>query len=139
MIVDSIKKGIVIDHIQPAKGVTVLEYLDIDLTKETVALIMNATSKKNLRKDIIKIENVIDINLDVIGLVDPGATVNIIEDFVIKKKIKLALPARVENVIICKNPRCVTSVEVGIPQIFTLVDAEKHEYKCEYCDEIVAF
>ncbi len=138
MVVDSIKKGIVIDHITAGRGMRLLDYLNIDVAHETVAIIMNAVSHKHGRKDIIKIENIIDIDLTVVGLVDPGATVNIIEDHIISKKLKPELPARVENVIKCKNPRCVTSSETGIPHVFVLTDAENQEYRCEYCDEIVS-
>ena len=138
VVVDSIKKGIVIDHIHAGRGMRLLNYLDINVENETVAIIMNAISRKNGREDIIKIENIIDIDLTVVGLIDPGATVNIIEDHVITKKLKPALPARVENVIKCRNPRCVTSVEDGIPNVFILTDAENQEYRCEYCDEIVS-
>lgn len=138
VVVDSIKKGIVIDHIHAGRGMRLLNFLDINVENETVAIIMNAISRKNGRKDIIKIENIIDIDLTVVGLIDPGATVNIIEDHVITKKLKPALPSRVENVIKCRNPRCVTSVEDGIPNVFILTDAENQEYRCEYCDEIVS-
>lgn len=138
MVVDSIKKGIVIDHITAGRGMKLLEYLNVDLTLDSVAIIINAASKKNNRKDIIKIENRVDADLDVIGLVDPGATVNIIEDYSIIKKIKPQLPAKVENVIFCKNPRCVTSVERSINHVFTLTDPDNQEYRCIYCDETVS-
>lgn len=136
--INSIKKGIVIDHIAPGRGMRLLEYLSIDTAHETVALIMNASSQKRGKKDMIKIENLIDIDMTVVGLIDPGATVNIIEDHVITKKIKPELPKRVENVIRCKNPRCVTSVETSIPHVFILTDAANQEYRCEYCDDIVS-
>jgi len=138
VVIDSIKKGIVIDHITPGRGMRLLEYLSIDTQHETVALIMNAVSQKKGRKDIIKIENLIDIDMRVVGLIDPGATVNIIEDHIISKKIKPELPQRVENVIRCKNPRCVTSVETTIPHVFILTDETNQEYRCEYCDDIVS-
>ena len=138
MIVDSIEKGIVIDHLTPGMALRVLDALAIDTKGSTVAIILNATSKRCGRKDLIKIENKIDVDLTVLGLLDPTATVNIIENGCIKQKINLELPEKVVNVVMCKNPRCVTSVEVNAPHIFCLVSKEKQEYRCEYCDEIVA-
>ena len=138
MLVNSIEKGIVIDHITAGLGAKILEYLDIDLNTNTVAFIMNACSKKHGKKDIVKIQNLIDVNLDVLGLIEPNATVNVIENGEIVKKITLKMPETVTNVIKCKNPRCVTSVEANAPHIFHLIDAENREYRCEYCDEIVS-
>ena len=138
MIVNSIERGIVIDHITAGTGNRILDYLKIDTKKNTIAFIMNATSKKHGRKDLIKIENVTDVDLTVLGLLDPNATVNIIENAKIVKKINLELPKTVTNVIKCKNPRCVTSVERNAPHIFHLMDAQTREYRCEYCDEIVS-
>ncbi len=138
MIVNSIERGIVIDHITAGTGNRILDYLKIDTKKNTVAFIMNATSKKHGRKDLIKIENVTEVDLTVLGLLDPNATVNIIENGKIVKKINLALPQTVTNVIKCKNPRCVTSVERNAPHIFHLMNAQTREYRCEYCDEIVS-
>ena len=139
MEVNSIENGIVIDHIRAGTGLKVLSYLGIDTRSDTVALIMNAPSTKIGRKDIIKIENLTDVDLAALGLLDCGATVNYIEDGELVKKVKLALPKRVTNVIKCKNPRCVTSVEPAIPHVFLLVDALTEEYRCEYCDEIIKF
>lgn len=138
MLVNSIEKGIVIDHITAGLGAKILEYLDIDLNTNTVAFIMNACSKKHGKKDIVKIQNLIDVNLDVLGLIEPNATVNVIENGEIARKITLKMPETVTNVIKCKNPRCVTSVEANAPHIFHLIDAENREYRCEYCDEIVS-
>ena len=138
MIVNSIERGIVIDHITAGTGNRILDYLKIDTKKNTIAFIMNATSKKHGRKDLIKIENVTDVDLTVLGLLDPNATVSIIENGKIVKKINLELPKTVTNVIKCKNPRCVTSVERNAPHIFHLMDAQTREYRCEYCDEIVS-
>jgi aspartate carbamoyltransferase regulatory subunit len=137
MEVNSINRGIVIDHIRAGCGMKILEHLGVDMSKDTVALIMNATSRKHGRKDIIKIENLTDVDIAALGLLDHSATVNVIEDGRIRQKIHLSLPETVTDVIKCKNPRCVTSVEPAIPHIFHLVDAEKEEYSCEYCDEIV--
>ena len=137
MIVDSIENGIVIDHITAGFGLSVIDQLAVDKGKNTIACIMNASSKKYGRKDLVKIVNVVDVDLAVLGLIDPNATVNIIENGVITKKINLKLPEKVINVIKCKNPRCVTSVEACAPHIFHLMDAEKREYRCEYCDDLV--
>jgi aspartate carbamoyltransferase regulatory subunit len=137
MEINSIEKGIVIDHIRAGFGSKVLDYLNIDKAGGMVALIMNAASKKNERKDIIKIEGVTDIDITALGLLDHGATVNIIENGRIVDKIKLELPNRVVNIINCKNPRCVTSLEPALPQVFHLVDAANEEYCCEYCEEAV--
>jgi len=139
MEVNEIENGIVIDHIHAGTGLKVLSYLGVDTRTDTVALIMNASSSKLGRKDIIKIENLSDVDLAALGLIDCGATVNYIESGELVKKVKLALPERVTNVIKCKNPRCVTSVEPAIPHIFVLVDPQAEEYRCEYCDEIVRF
>lgn len=140
MVIDSIKNGIVIDHIKAGRGMTLLNYLKFDNEHDTVAIIMNASSERRGKKDIIKIENVkgTAVDMDVVGLIDPGATVNIIEDEIIKAKIRPTLPRRVENVIRCKNPRCVTASERGIRHIFELNDPEKQQYRCVYCDEMVS-
>lgn len=136
VMINSIKKGIVIDHISAGLGIKIFNYLKLDKANYTVALIMNASSEKKGKKDIIKIENVLDIDYTVLGLLDPSITINIIEGELIKEKIQLQLPEKVTNVIKCKNPRCVTSVENYVPHIFHLVDADKGEYRCSYCDEI---
>lgn len=137
--INSITKGIVIDHIKPGYGVMIFEYLKLDKADFTVALIMNATSKKYGRKDIIKIENELDIDLAMLGFIDPNITVNIIENEKITEKINLSLPDRVESIIECKNPRCITSVERGITHKFVLIDEDKGIYKCEYCDQIYSW
>jgi aspartate carbamoyltransferase regulatory subunit len=137
--INSIKKGIVIDHITAGLGVKIFEYLKLNRADFTVALIMNAPSVKVGKKDIIKIENELHVDLTVLGLIDPNITINIIEDEIITRKIKLEIPTRVENVLICKNPRCVTSVEEYVPHVFHLVDYDNREYRCEYCDDIVRF
>lgn len=134
--INSIKNGIVIDHIKAGHGIKIYNYLNLLDADFPTALIMNVNSTKDHKKDIIKIENVIDLDFKMLGLLDPNITVNIIEDEKIKEKKKLSLPERVENVIKCKNPRCITSIEKYVPHIFHLVDKEKGEYRCEYCDEI---
>lgn len=137
MIVDSIEKGIVIDHITAGFGLSVIDGLAVDKRKNTIAYIMNASSRKYGRKDLVKIENVVDVDLSVLGLIDPNATVNVIENGTITEKINLKLPEKVVNVIKCKNPRCVTSMEASVPHIFHLEDASNREYRCEYCDDLV--
>lgn len=134
--INAIKKGIVIDHIKAGFGIKIFNHLGLENVDFTVALIMNAESEKKGRKDIIKIENVIDMDFTVLGLMDPNITINIIENENISEKINLKLPQKVEGIIKCKNPRCVTSIEREINNIFTLVNDEKGEYKCIYCDEI---
>lgn len=133
--INSISKGIVIDHIKPGYGFVILQHLGLDKVDYTVALIMNATNKKQGRKDMIKIENKIDLDLAMLGFMDKNITVNIIEDEIITEKIKLSLPSRVEGIIECKNPRCITSSEKGIIHKFELIDEEIGAYKCEYCDQ----
>ncbi len=134
--ITSIRKGIVIDHIKPGYGIIIFEYLKLNKADFTVALIMNAKSKKFGRKDIIKIENEIDIDLAMLGFIDANITVNIIENEVISEKINLSLPDRVEGIMECKNPRCITSSERDIVHKFVLIDEEEGTYKCEYCDQI---
>lgn len=134
--ITSIRKGIVIDHIKPGYGIIIFEYLKLNKADFTVALIMNAKSKKLGRKDIIKIENEIDIDLAMLGFIDANITVNIIENEVISEKINLSLPDRVEGIMECKNPRCITSSERDIVHKFVLIDEKEGTYKCEYCDQI---
>ncbi|MEG2538933.1 MAG: aspartate carbamoyltransferase regulatory subunit [Clostridium sp.] len=136
--INPIKKGLVIDHIKAGCGMKIFNYLGLDKADFTVALIMNAESGKKGKKDIIKIENVIDLDFTILGLMDPNLTVNVIENETIKEKINLKLPERVENIVKCKNPRCVTSIEREISHVFTLVNEDKAEYKCIYCDDIYA-
>jgi aspartate carbamoyltransferase regulatory subunit len=137
--INSITKGIVIDHIKPGYGIKIFEHLKLSKADFTVALIMNAVSEKLGRKDIIKIENRIDIDLTMLGFMDANITVNIIENEVITEKINLSLPDKVEGIIECKNPRCVTSNERGIVHRFKLIDESKGRYICEYCDQIYSW
>jgi len=134
--IDKIKNGIVIDHIKAGHGIRIFNWLGLDKAPYTVAFVVNASSQNMGKKDIIKIDNTITINFDVLGLIDPNITVNIIENEKIVDKEKLKLPERVENVLICKNPRCITSTEKYIPHIFHLENSGLHTYRCEYCDEI---
>jgi aspartate carbamoyltransferase regulatory subunit len=134
--IDKIKNGIVIDHIRAGQGIRIFNWLGLDKAPYTVAFVVNANSKVIGKKDIIKIDNAITINFDALGLIDPNITVNVIEDQKITRKIKLQLPERVENVLICKNPRCITSTEKYTPHIFHLENAKLQTYRCEYCDDI---
>lgn len=134
--INSISNGLVIDHIKAGLGIKIFNYMKLDKAEYTVALIMNAPSKKLGKKDIIKLENVIDIDFTVLGFIDPNITIDVIENEEITQKIKLTLPERVENVIKCHNPRCVTSIETHIPHEFYLVNGERGEYSCKYCDDI---
>ena len=131
-----IKNGIVIDHIKAGLGIRIFNWLGLSKAPYTVAFVVNASSEHMGRKDIIKIDNTITINLDILGLIDPNITVNIIENEEITRKIKLQLPERVEDILICKNPRCITSTETYVPHIFHLENPEQRTYRCEYCDEI---
>ena len=134
--IEKIRSGIVIDHIKSGQGIRIFNWLGLDKSPHTVAFVVNASSRRQGRKDIIKIDNTISINFDLLGLIDPNITVNVIEDERITEKIQLKLPEQVENVIICKNPRCITSTEKYVQHIFHLVNAEQRLYRCEYCDEI---
>ncbi|GHU60565.1 aspartate carbamoyltransferase regulatory chain [Spirochaetia bacterium] len=131
-----IKNGIVIDHIKAGQGIRIFNWLGLGKAPYNVAFVVNANSRNMGKKDIIKIDNTIAINYELLGLIDPDITVNIIENQVITEKIKLKLPRRVEDILICKNPRCVTSTEVYVPHIFHLEDPVQGTYRCEYCDEI---
>ncbi|MGI5983933.1 MAG: aspartate carbamoyltransferase regulatory subunit [Sakamotonia sp.] len=134
--ISGIKEGVVLDHIQAGKSMEIYKYLGLGKMDCTVAIIKNARSSKMGRKDIIKIEGPLDsLDLDVLGYIDHTITVNIIRDERIVEKRRLSLPDRLVNVIHCKNPRCITSVEQELPHIFYLADKEKEVYRCQYCDE----
>lgn len=134
--INSLKNGIVIDHIKEGLGIKIFNYLGLQRADFTVALILNVESSKLTKKDMIKIENFPEIDFKVLGLIDPHITINIIENEEIKDKINFSLPVKVEDLIKCKNPRCVTSNERYVKQTFHLVDEANLEYRCEYCDEI---
>ena len=136
MNVQKIKDGLVIDHIRAGTGLHIFNWLKLDKVPFSVALIMNVPSGQMGKKDIIKIDNLIDIDYSVLGFIDPNITVNVVEDEHVTRKITLTLPERVENVIKCRNPRCITSSESGIPHVFHLVDRKRAEYACAYCDEL---
>lgn len=134
--VNTIKNGLVIDHIRAGSGPRIFSWLGLDKASYRVALIMNVPSQRLGKKDIIKIDNIINIDYSVLGFIDPNITVNVVQDESIVRKIDLVLPDKVENVIRCKNPRCITTTESYLNQIFRLVDRDRCEYRCEYCDEI---
>ena len=134
MNIGHIENGIVLDHITAGKGLNIYNVLDLGHLDCTVALIKNADSPKMGKKDIIKISTHMDIDLDVLGYLDPGITVNIIHDSVITERRHVALPQRVVGVIKCKNPRCITSVEREIVHEFKLTDRTKKIYRCIYCE-----
>ncbi|MCL1836248.1 MAG: aspartate carbamoyltransferase regulatory subunit [Treponema sp.] len=135
--IDRINNGIVIDHIKAGHGIRIFNWLGLDKAPYIVAFVINASSKIMGKKDIIKIgDNDIAINFNVLGLIDPNITINVIENQAVTKKIKLQLPDKVENVLICKNPRCITSTEKYVPHVFHLENTELQTYRCEYCDEI---
>ena len=134
MNIDSIKNGIVIDHITADKGMKIYEALNLESLECSVAIITNAKSGKMGRKDIIKIDKEMEINVDVIGFIDPNATINIVKDGKLVKKYNAELPKKIVNVVKCQNPRCITSVEKDLDQIFILTDKEKQTYRCKYCE-----
>ena len=134
MNIDSITNGVVIDHISVGKGMELYNLLGLDNLDASVAFIKNASSKKLGKKDIIKIDAEIDVNFDVIGYVDPAATVNVIKDGKLVEKLKIEMPEILTNVIKCKNPRCITSTEQELPNVFKLTDREKKIYRCIYCE-----
>ena len=135
MEVTSIQNGVIIDHVPAGTALKVLEYLHIDPASTKLALIMNATSHRYGAKDIIKIEDVQHVNLEVLGFVARQATVDIVSGGSIVHKIQPVMPEHVVNVITCVNPRCVSTTEPGIDQMFHLVHSQRQEYRCDYCDE----
>ncbi len=134
--IENIKNGIVIDHIKAGQGIKVFNWLGLDKASYNVAFVLNAASKKMGRKDMIKIDNIIKIDFDILGFIDPNITVKVIKNEEIAERIQLKLPERVENILLCNNPRCVTYTEKYIPHIFILEDTDARTYRCEYCDDI---
>lgn len=135
MKIDSIVNGIVIDHIAAGRGMRLYQLLGLDkLNGCSVAIIMNVHSRKLGRKDMIKIDAAIDLDLDAIGYVDPNATVNVIQNGLLAEKKEIGLPEQLINIIHCKNPRCITTTEQELAQIFRLTDREKGIYRCRYCE-----
>lgn len=136
MNIDSIKNGIVIDHIKAKKGLEIYELLNLGELDCSVAIITNAKSKKMGRKDIIKIDQKIDLNLDILGYLDENITINIIKDDIRTEKYHVELPKKIVNIVKCKNPRCITSIEQELDQVFVLADKEKKKYRCKYCETL---
>lgn len=134
--ITSIKNGIVIDHIQAGVGVKIFNYLGLDTKDYSVALIINADSNKLGKKDIIKIENCDKLDYTILGLLSPTITICEVKDEKIINKVMPMLPTKVENIIKCKNPSCITSQEEYVPHSFILVDKENGRYRCDYCDDI---
>ncbi|MBE7011480.1 MAG: aspartate carbamoyltransferase regulatory subunit [Ruminococcaceae bacterium] len=134
MNIDSIKNGMVIDHIASGKSMEIYELLQLEKLDCQVAIIKNAQSRKMGKKDIIKIDSDVSIDFEILGYIDTDITVNIIKNGVLVEKRHLSLPEKLVNVITCKNPRCITTVEQGIDRIFKLTNKENGEYRCAYCE-----
>lgn len=134
MNIDSIKDGVVLDHIKAGKAMEIYELLGLNELDCQVTIITNAKSEKTGKKDIIKIDKEIDLDLGKIGFIDHSITVNLVKDNKIVEKKKLKLPEKIVNVAKCKNPRCITSIEKELNQVFILTDKEKNVYRCKYCE-----
>ena len=134
--IGGLHEGFVLDHIEAGKSMEIYKYLGLDKFDCTVAIIKNAKSNKMGKKDILKVEcDVNMLDLDVLGFIDHNITVNVIKNGDIVEKKELKLPKQIKNVIHCKNPRCITSIEQELPQIFVLADPNKEVYRCKYCEE----
>ncbi len=133
--VDSLQRGLVIDHIKAGKSMDIYKYLNLDKLDSCVAIIKNVKSNKSGKKDIIKIEDEIDTDITMLGFVDENITVNIIDNGKIIKKTKVMLPKEVKNIVKCKNPRCITSIEQELPHIFKLTNEKNGVYRCIYCEQ----
>lgn len=134
--IDSIYNGFVLDHIQAGRSMAIYHYLNLDDLDCQVAIIKNARSGKMGRKDIIKVEGPLDIvDFDILGFIDHNITVDIIKDGVLVEKRELRLPEKITNVLHCKNPRCITSIEQELNHVFVLTDRKNGLYSCEYCEE----
>ena len=134
MNIDGVRTGVVLDHIKAGKSMMVYELLGLDKVSNCVAIIQNADSSKYGKKDIIKIDKMIDINIDAIGFVDPNITVNYIKGGQLAKRKHFDMPDEIEGFVKCKNPRCITTVEQELPHRFRLTDREKGVYRCIYCE-----
>ena len=134
--VSSISEGFVLDHIKAGKCMEIYKYLNLDKLDCCIAIIKNADSNKMGKKDIMKIECPIDvIDLDILGYIDNNITINIIKNDKVVEKRQLKLPVQITNVLKCKNPRCITSIEQGLEHVFLLTDEEKKTYRCKYCEQ----
>ena len=134
MNIDSIKNGIVIDHITAGRGMKIYNLLHLDKLDCSVAIIKNGNSGKMGKKDIIKIDADIELNMDILGYVDPNVTINIIRNGELVEKRRAELPTKLTDVLFCKNPRCITTTEQELPHIFHLTDKSESEYRCVYCE-----
>ena len=134
MTIDSIVNGVVIDHIKSGMAMKIYQILNLENSDCQVAIIKNAPSKKMGKKDIIKIASDVQIDLDVLGYMDPDITINVIKDGELHDKKHLELPKKIVDVIKCKNPRCITTTEQGISHVFELKDEENRVYRCMYCE-----
>jgi aspartate carbamoyltransferase regulatory subunit len=134
--ITSLKDGIVIDHIKEGLGIKIFNELSLDELSDEVALILNAKSPSHGRKDIVKIANNLDINLDAVAIIDPNATINYIKDEKVVEKKQLSLPKFTEGILSCQNPNCITTSERNVTSKFVLIDENKKMYKCVYCDHI---
>ncbi|MDU5252187.1 aspartate carbamoyltransferase regulatory subunit [Anaerococcus vaginalis] len=134
--ITSLKNGIVIDHIKPGLGIKIFNLLNLDQLDDEVALILNANSSSQGKKDIVKISNNLDINLDAVSIIDPSATVNFIEEEKVVEKKQLELPEVSKGILKCQNPTCVSTTERNIESKFILIDKKEKMYKCAYCDHI---
>ncbi|MBE6046023.1 MAG: aspartate carbamoyltransferase regulatory subunit [Clostridiales bacterium] len=134
MIIGKIEDGIVLDHIKAGQGMRLYGILNLDKLDCEVALIQNAPSVKMGRKDILKIDKLINLNIDAVGYVDPGITVNIIKNGKLAKRSHIDLPEEIVDIVKCKNPRCITTIEQELPHVFRLTDRENRVYRCKYCE-----
>lgn len=134
--ITSIRDGLVIDHIKAGMGVKIFNYLNLDKVNSQVALIMNVKSEKMGKKDIIKIENSSEINYTILSLLSPHLTINEVKDGEISTKLTPELPEKVADVLVCNNPRCITTSENYVPHTFSLINEDRGTYKCDYCDNI---
>ena len=134
MKIDAIKNGIVIDHITAGKAMELYQLMKLDKMECPVAIMQNVQSRKMGSKDIIKINGEFDLDMDILGYVDPNATVNVIRDSILVEKHFIGLPKKLTNVIFCKNPRCITTTEQELPHVFNLTDKENRVYRCAYCE-----
>lgn len=134
MKIDSIKNGLVIDHIRAGNGMEIYRLLELEKLDCSVAIIKNVASKKLGKKDIIKIDADIEIDLDILGYIDSDITINVIRDSVLVEKRHIELPETLTGVLVCKNPWCISATEQELPQIFKLTDRENKVYRCMYCE-----
>lgn len=137
--VTGIKRGIVIDHISSGKGLKIFQKLNLDKMNTPVVLLINVSSNRLGRKDIIKIQEHIDVDLTMLGLIDQNITVNIIEDEKIIEKVKINIPKKVIGLFACKNPRCITTIDECAKPEFTLIPNGKIQYQCSYCEELTEY